>query len=303
MDEIWDVIIVGSGNAALCAGIAACEKGAKVLMIEKASEDMAGGNTKYTAGAMRFAYETSDDLLPLLATPEDPRILRADFGRYTQQSFSSDLLKFNDKEPLSTEQKTLVSKSYSTLLWLASHGVTFDPIWSRQSFEKAGKIVFWGGLTLAAENEGVGLFNMELRAFKSLGGEIRYRTEFKSLNTSNDIITGVTLTSGEELKSKAEEAERAYTQALNDARSEASRLLDASKAEMKKELQAAINKADAEISVKVGESEKSIAEIRKNAMASIEKVAKDTAKEIVVALGAKADAKTINAAVSSKMKG
>ena len=144
MDKIWDVIIVGSGNAALCAGIAACEKGAKVLMIEKASEDMAGGNTKYTAGAMRFAYETSDDLLPLLATPEDSRILRADFGRYTQQSFSSDLLKFNDKEPLSTEQKTLVSKSYSTLLWLASHGVTFDPIWSRQSFEKAGKIVFWG---------------------------------------------------------------------------------------------------------------------------------------------------------------
>ena len=111
------------------------------------------------------------------------------------------------------------------------------------------------------------------------------------------------LTASEELKSKAEEAERAYTQALNDARSEASRLLDASKAEMKKELQAAINKADAEISVKVGESEKSIAEIRKNAMASIEKVAKDTAKEIVVALGAKADAKTINAAVSSKMKG
>jgi F-type H+-transporting ATPase subunit b len=111
------------------------------------------------------------------------------------------------------------------------------------------------------------------------------------------------LTASEELKSKAEEAERAYTQALNDARSEASRLLDASKAEMKKELQAAINKADAEISVKVGESEKSIAEIRKNAMASIEKVAKDTAKEIVVALGTKADTKAINAAVSSKMKG
>ncbi len=44
------------------------------------------------------------------------------------------------------------------------------------------------------------------------------------------------LTASEELKSKAEEAERAYTQALNDARSEASRLLDASKAEMKKEL-------------------------------------------------------------------
>ena len=111
------------------------------------------------------------------------------------------------------------------------------------------------------------------------------------------------LAASEELKSKAEEAEHSYIKALNDARSEASRLLDASKAEMKKELQSAINKADAEISVKVGESEASIAEIRKNAMSSIEQVAKDTAREIVSALGTKADAKTISTAVSSKMKG
>ena len=72
---------------------------------------------------------------------------------------------------------------------------------------------------------------------------------------------------------------------------------------MKKELQSAINKADADISIKVDESEKSIAEIKKNAVASVEKVAKDTAKEIVSALGGKADAKTISLAVSSKIKG
>jgi F-type H+-transporting ATPase subunit b len=111
------------------------------------------------------------------------------------------------------------------------------------------------------------------------------------------------IAASEELKSKAEDAERAYVQSLNEARSEASRLLDATKAEMKKELHSAISKADVDISVKVGESEKSIAEIKKNALASIEKVSKDTAKEIVSALGAKADAKTISLAVSSKMKG
>ena len=60
------IIIAGSGNAALCAGIAALEKGAEVLMLEKADEALAGGNTKYTAGAMRFAYESGEDLLPLL---------------------------------------------------------------------------------------------------------------------------------------------------------------------------------------------------------------------------------------------
>ena len=60
------VVIVGSGNAAMSAGIAALEAGADVLMLEKASEELAGGNTKYTAGAMRFSYESSEELIPLL---------------------------------------------------------------------------------------------------------------------------------------------------------------------------------------------------------------------------------------------
>ena len=96
MGKRWDVVIIGSGNAALCAGIAACELGADVLMIEKADRDMAGGNTKYTAGAMRFSYETSEDLHPLLARLDDPRIARADFGSYTQEKFAADLSSFND---------------------------------------------------------------------------------------------------------------------------------------------------------------------------------------------------------------
>ena len=200
MGKRWDVVIIGSGNAALCAGIAACELGADVLMIEKADRDMAGGNTKYTAGAMRFSYETSEDLHPLLARLDDPRIARADFGSYTQEKFAADLSSFNDGASLSQEQQVLVSKSYETLLWLAGHGVTFNPIWSRQSFEKDGQIIFWGGLTLAAENEGVGLFDMELTAYEKLGGIIRYNCAFQSLKTRDDgTVIGVTLTSGEEI--------------------------------------------------------------------------------------------------------
>ena len=63
------IVIVGSGNAALSAGIAALEKGAEVIIYEKADKKMAGGNTKYTAGAMRFAYENGDQLLGLLENP------------------------------------------------------------------------------------------------------------------------------------------------------------------------------------------------------------------------------------------
>ena len=204
MGKRWDVVIIGSGNAALCAGISACELGADVLMIEKADRDMAGGNTKYTAGAMRFSYETSEDLYPLLARLDDPRIARADFGSYTQEKFAADLSSFNDGAPLSQEQQVLVSKSYETLLWLAGHGVIFNPIWSRQSFEKDGQIIFWGGLTLAAENEGVGLFDMELTAYEKLGGIIRYNCAFQSLKTRDDgAVIGVTLTSGEGIDANA----------------------------------------------------------------------------------------------------
>lgn len=187
----YDVIVVGSGNAALCAGIAASERGSKVLMLEKADEALSGGNTKYTAGAMRFAYASSEDLLPLVSNQDDPRLPNTDFGRYDEAAFTTDLLKFNDGQPLSAEQQTLVGESYATLLWLSNHDVKFEPIYSRQSFEKDGKHVFWGGLTLAAHNEGVGLFDQELAAFKRLSGTIRYDNAVTGLITEGDRVTGV----------------------------------------------------------------------------------------------------------------
>ncbi|WP_298922164.1 FAD-dependent tricarballylate dehydrogenase TcuA [uncultured Roseobacter sp.] len=185
------VIVVGSGNAAMSAGIAALESGADVLMLEKAGPDLAGGNTKYTAGAMRIAYESSDALLPLLANPHDPRIPNTDFGTYTAQKFANDLLGFNEGRLLSPEQQVLISESYDAVNWLAGHGVTYEPIYARQSFERDGKHIFWGGLTLAAENEGVGLFEMELAAFKRLGGRIRCNSAVTGLLTNDNKVTGV----------------------------------------------------------------------------------------------------------------
>ncbi len=122
------VIIAGSGNAALCAGIAALEHGAEVLMLEKADEALAGGNTKYTAGAMRFAYGSGDDLMPLLRHADDPRLPNTDFGSYTEEKFGADLLGFNDGRPLSHEQQVLISHSYDTMKWLSQHDVKFEPI-------------------------------------------------------------------------------------------------------------------------------------------------------------------------------
>jgi tricarballylate dehydrogenase len=170
----FDVIIVGSGNAALCAGIAALENGATVLMVEKATIEEMGGNSRYTAGAMRFAYNSNEDLLPLLKNPNDERTPITDFGSYPKEKFLADLEHFNEGEPITELQQFLVDESLPALQWLATHNIKFDPIYSRQSFMKDGKYIFWGGLTLEAEGEGNGLVTDELREYTRLGGQILY---------------------------------------------------------------------------------------------------------------------------------
>lgn len=114
---------------------------------------------------------------------------------------------------------------------------------------------------------------------------------------SNDIAAA------EELKQKAQDAERAYQKALADARAEAAQIVAATKAEIQSDLDAAIAVADAEIAAQSAESEKAIAAIREGALGNVKTVAKDTAKAIVAAFGGTADAKTITAAVTARMKG
>ena len=133
------VIIVGSGNAALTSGIAALEKGAKVLLLEKGNKNLAGGNTKYTAGAMRFSYNNGEELLPLIRDKNDQRLKKTEFGSYTKNKFKKDLISFNDGNPITQEQEILVEKSYETVCWLSSHNIKFEPIFDRQSFKKDNK--------------------------------------------------------------------------------------------------------------------------------------------------------------------
>ena len=110
------------------------------------------------------------------------------------------------------------------------------------------------------------------------------------------------LTAAEELKQKAVEAERAYNDALAKARSEAAKIVAEARAEIQKDLDAATAKADAEISAKAAESEARIADIRAGALEAVTEVAKDTAKELVAALGGKADARSVTAAVTARLK-
>lgn len=113
------------------------------------------------------------------------------------------------------------------------------------------------------------------------------------------------LAAAEELKQRAVEAEAAYNKALADARSEASKIADETRAAIQADLDKAIARADADIAAKAAESEARITEIKAGAVRSIEEVAADVAGDIVavVAPGQKVDAKALAAAVATRVKG
>src|SRR5215471_17694543 len=86
-----DVIVVGSGNAGFCAALSARELGARVLLLEKGSEDWIGGNSYFTAGAFRTTFAGLDDLLPLLDGPDPARLALTDVEPYTTADFTADM--------------------------------------------------------------------------------------------------------------------------------------------------------------------------------------------------------------------
>ena len=82
-EKEYDVCVAGAGNAALCAAIAAAENGARVLVLERAPEPENGGNSRFTAGGIRFVYNGCDDLLDICDLSEE-EINNSDFGSYSE---------------------------------------------------------------------------------------------------------------------------------------------------------------------------------------------------------------------------
>lgn len=111
------------------------------------------------------------------------------------------------------------------------------------------------------------------------------------------------IAAAEDFKRKAQEAEAAYEKALADARAEAHKIVAQTREEIQRDLDAATAKADVQIAAKTAESEARIAEIRAGALAAVDEVARDTAGELVAALGGKADASAVAAAVAKGLKG
>src|SRR5262249_33595425 len=145
-----DVIVVGGGNAAFCAALAAQEQGASVLMLEAAPEDEAGGNSRFTAGSVRVVYNGVDDIKALVPDLTEQEIATTDFGTYTAEQFFDDMARVTQNRADPDLVELLVRRSFDTFCWMRDKGIRFIPIYGRQAFKIDGKFKFWGGLPVHA---------------------------------------------------------------------------------------------------------------------------------------------------------
>jgi tricarballylate dehydrogenase len=187
----WDVIIVGGGNAAYCAALAARETGATVLMLEAAPEEESGGNSRFTAGAMRVVYNGVNDIKSLVPDLSQAEIDSTDFGTYTQDQFFDDMARVTQFRTDPSLCESLVTKSLSTLIWMREKGIRFVPIYGRQAFRIEGKFKFWGGLTVETVGGGPGLLDMLGASGQKHGAEIRYGTRATDLIYDGSRVSGV----------------------------------------------------------------------------------------------------------------
>jgi tricarballylate dehydrogenase len=187
----YDVVVVGGGNAALCAALSAQEAGARVLMLERAPEAERGGNSTFTAGAMRFAYRGADDIRALVPDLSEQQIASTDFGSYTEEDFLDDLARVTEHRTDPELADVLVRSSFATLQWMRDKGVRFLPIYGRQAFEVDGRFTFWGGLTLETSGGGPGLVEALTAAAVKAAVEIRYDARATRLHTTGGRVTGL----------------------------------------------------------------------------------------------------------------
>ena len=172
-----DVLVVGGGNAGFSAAVSAVQAGAQdVVVIDKCPEDWAGGNSYFTAGAMRTVHSGLDDLFPIVNNVDSELAKNVDLNPYTTIDFRADMDRICLGRSDPRLSKILIDESNDAVKWLAKNGVRFQLSFNRQAFHVDGRYKFWGGLALKTEDGGKGLIEDHKRSAERHGVRLFFST-------------------------------------------------------------------------------------------------------------------------------
>ena len=193
MPDRYDVAVVGAGNAALCAALAARQAGASVVVLEKASEAERGGNTFFSGGGFRFPYDGLDDLRALMPELSDEEVAEVEVGAYPTAQFRADLMEVTEGRADDALVTRLVARAYPTMQWMrAACGVRWILMYGRQAYRVREKLRFFGGLVTEAVGGGEGLSNLLFDACIAQGVELRYGAGVEALlHDASRRVTGL----------------------------------------------------------------------------------------------------------------
>ncbi|MBX3674096.1 MAG: FAD-dependent tricarballylate dehydrogenase TcuA [Burkholderiales bacterium] len=177
-----EVLVIGGGNAALCAAIAAREAGASVLLLEAATVPMRGGNSRHTRN-MRTMHE--GPLAPLT-------------DAYPEEEYWQDLLKVTGGLTDERLARLSIRGTQRHVPWMLAHGVRFQPPLGGTLHLSRTNAFFLGG--------GKALVNAYYRSAQALGVEVAYETQVVDLALRDGRIASVTVECGgqrHEIRAKA----------------------------------------------------------------------------------------------------
>ena len=189
-ERMNDVVVVGAGNAAMCAALAARERGAGVVLLEAAPEGESGGNSRFTAGAMRVVFDGVEDLARVMDLSAQ-EIESTDFGQYTREQYYDDMARVTRFRCHPDLVETLVENSLDTMVWMRGKGVRFQPSYGRQAFRVGERFRFWGGLAVETWGGGPGLVESLKSRCEREGIQIRHDSRAVSLVEEGGAVRGV----------------------------------------------------------------------------------------------------------------
>ena len=176
--RLWDILVIGAGNAGLCAAITAAEAGCSVLVIEAATRDMRGGNTRHTRN-LRAMHEAPTDVLT---------------DAYSFEEYFDDLMRVTRGITNRELASLTLEKSAELTGWLGERGVRFQPALSGTLNLGRTNAFFLGG--------GRALLNSLCRHAEGLGVEFLYETEVSEMRMEDGYCDGVGLADGRTLRAK-----------------------------------------------------------------------------------------------------